>query len=196
MNIINILIVGVGGQGVILASEIICIAAHHGNLDTKKSEVHGMSQRGGVVTSHVRYGEKVYSPLIANGEADMILAFEGAEALRFCHELKPNGILFAIPYYLVPPIADKKIRYPDNPLEQVKTKVKNTVIVDAVEIAVSLGNIRLANSVILGAMAPYSGIADEHWEFAIDKLAPQKTGPANLEAFHRGKEVVKDMAFA
>ena len=192
MDIMNILLVGVGGQGVILASEIMCTAAHNAGLDTKKSEVHGMSQRGGVVTSHIRYGEKVHSPLIENGQADIILAFEAAEALRFCHELKPDGILFAIPYSLVPPIAGKKLKYPDKPLEQVKAKVKNTIIIDATEIAASLGNIRLANSVVLGAMAPYSGIDDKHWEYAITKLAPKKTGPANLQAFKRGKEVVEN----
>lgn len=187
----NILLVGVGGQGVILASEIMCMAAQHKGLDTKKSEVHGMSQRGGVVTSHVRYGKKVYSPLIETGMADVILAFEGAEALRFCHELKPDGHLFAAPYYLVPPSASKKVKYPEAPLEQVKKHVKNLVVIDAADIALKLGNIRLANSVVLGALSDYSGIEDEHWEYAIEKLAPKKTGPANLEAFRKGKEAAR-----
>jgi len=194
MDIKNILLVGVGGQGIITASDMICLAAQHAGLDTKKSEVHGMSQRGGVVTSHVRYGTKVYSPLIETGQADMILAFESAEALRFSHEIKPDGYLFAVPFKLVPPSVNKKISYPADPLAEVKTRVKNTVIIDATEIAVKLGNIRLANSVILGALAVHSGIADEHWKFAIEKRAPKKFVEANLEAFKKGKELAEAVA--
>jgi indolepyruvate ferredoxin oxidoreductase beta subunit len=184
------MLVGVGGQGVVLASEIIVTAAHHNGLDVKKSEVHGMSQRGGVVTSHVRYGPKVYSPLVESGNTDIILAFEAAEALRFCHQLKPEGFLYTSPYTLIPPIAGKKHKYPENPLQQIKNRVKNLVVLDAVEIAQELGNPRLANSVFLGALSPNSGISDEHWEYAIQKLAPKKTGPANLQAFYRGCEIV------
>ncbi len=187
----NILLVGVGGQGIITASDIICLAAQHAGLDTKKSEVHGMSQRGGVVTSHVRYGKKVYSPLIEAGQADVILAFEAAEALRFYHELKSEGALFAIPYKLVPPSISKKQKYPEDPLGEVQKRVKNTFIVDATEIALKMGNIRLANAVILGMLSEFSGIADEHWEYAIEKRAPQKTVKANIEAFYKGKEAVK-----
>ena len=193
-NIKNLLLVGVGGQGVILASEMICAAAHKAGLDVKKSEVHGMSQRGGVVTSHVRYGEKVYSPLIAAGDADIILAFEAAEALRFAHELKSEGAMYASPYTLVPPIAGKKHKYPDSPLDQVKSKVKNFVIVDAEKIALELGNVRLANSVFLGALSENSGIPLEAWEWAVQTLAPKKTGPANLEAFRRGRQLVASEA--
>ena len=187
----NILLVGVGGQGIITASDIICLAAQNAGLDTKKSEVHGMSQRGGVVTSHVRYGRKVYSPLIESGQADVILAFEAAEALRFYHELKPEGTLFAIPYKLIPPSVSKKQKYPEDPLGEVKKRVKNTFIIDATEIAMKLGNIRLANSVILGMLSEYSGIADKHWEYAIEKRAPQKTVPANLQAFYQGKTAAR-----
>jgi indolepyruvate ferredoxin oxidoreductase beta subunit len=191
MNIKNILLVGVGGQGVILASEIICEAAHHSGYDVKKSEVHGMSQRGGVVTSHIRYGDKVFSPLIETGQADVILAFEAAEALRWAHELKPEGIMFATPYTLVPPIAGKKFKYPDNPLAQVRKRVGKMVEFDAAEVALKLGNIRLANSVFIGALSLHSAIADEHWEHSISKLAPKKTGPANLQAFYKGQELGK-----
>ncbi len=180
------LLVGVGGQGVVLASEMICAAAHHAGFDVKKSEIHGMSQRGGVVSSHVRYGAKVFSPLVEAGEADIILAFEAAEALRFCHELKPEGVLYASPYTVVPPIEGKKFHYPDNPLEQADSLVKNLVIVDAETIALKLGNPRLANSVFLGALALNSGIPLASWEWAIEKLAPKKTGPANLKAFRQG----------
>lgn len=191
MDIKNLLLVGVGGQGVILASEIIVAAAHHGGMDVKKSEVHGMAQRGGVVSSHVRYGSKVYSPLVESGQADIILAFEAAEALRFCHQLKPGGCLYTAPYTLVPPIAGKKYKYPEDPIKQTAEKVKNFIVLDAVDIATKLGNPRLANSVFLGALSPNSGISAEHWEYAIGKLAPKKTGPANLEAFRKGLEAVQ-----
>jgi indolepyruvate ferredoxin oxidoreductase beta subunit len=190
MDIKNLLLVGVGGQGVILASEMIIAAVHHAGMDVKKSEVHGMSQRGGVVSSHVRYGEKVYSPLVETGQADIILAFEAAEALRFAHELKPEGYLYTSPYTLVPPIAGKKFHYPDDPISQVIKKVKNAIVIDAVDIALKLGNTRLANSVFLGALSHNSGIDIIDWEYAIEKLAPKKTGPANLEAFRRGREAV------
>jgi len=190
MEIKNLLLVGVGGQGVILASEIIVAAAHHGGMDVKKSEVHGMSQRGGVVSSHVRYGLKVYSPLVESGQADIILAFEAAEALRFCHELKPEGYLYTSPFKVIPPIAGKKFKYPEDPIGQMADKVKNLIVIDAVDIAEKLGNSRLANSVFLGALSPNSGIAEEHWRYAIEKLAPKKTGPANLEAFRKGLEAV------
>jgi len=190
MEIKNILLVGVGGQGVILASEMIIAAVHHAGFDVKKSEVHGMSQRGGVVSSHVRYGEKVYSPLVESGQADIILAFEAAEALRFCHELKPGGYMYTAPYRVVPPIAGKKFKYPEDPIKQASEKVKNLVVLDAVDIAVKLGNPRLANSVFLGALSINSGVDVEHWEWAVEKLAPKKTGPANLEAFRKGREAV------
>ena len=187
MEIKNLLLVGVGGQGVILASEMICAAAHGAGLDVKKSEVHGMSQRGGVVSSHVRYGEKVYSPLIQTGQADIILAFESAEGLRFTHHLKPGGVIYASPLKIVPPIAGKKLKYPDNPLETIKSKGCNLVEIDADAIAVKLGNPRLANSVFLGALSENSGIPLEAWEKAVDSLAPKKTGPANLAAFAEGR---------
>ncbi len=186
-DVINVLLVGVGGQGIITASDIICLAAQHAGMDTKKSEVHGMSQRGGVVTSNVRYGSKVYSPLIESGKADIILAFEAAEALRFCHEIKHNGYLFSVPYKLVPPSVNKDNRYPENALEKVMSRVKNTIIIDAVDIALKLGDIRLANSVILGAMSLHSGIEYKHWKYAIEKRVPGKFLKANMTAFERGK---------
>jgi indolepyruvate ferredoxin oxidoreductase beta subunit len=109
----NILIVGVGGQGVLLASQILSEAALQAGYDVKKSEVHGMSQRGGVVSSHIRFGKKVHSPLIPNGAADVILAFERAEALRWIHELKPGGAMIVNAQIIIPPIAvDTKYSYP------------------------------------------------------------------------------------
>ena len=193
MSTKNLLLVGVGGQGVLLASSIISLAAQNSGNDVKMSEVHGMAQRGGVVSTHVRYGDKVYSPLIAAGDADIILAFEAAEALRWCHHLKPDGVLYASPYQLVPPIATgKKYNYPEDPLAQVGKKIPNVVTVDAFGIAMKLGNPRLANTALVGALSLHSGIEMENWRKAIEKLAPKKTGPANLKAFDEGRKVAED----
>jgi len=135
-NTVNVLIVGVGGQGVLLASQILSDVALQSDLDVKKSEVHGMAQRGGVVSSHVRFGRKVYSPLIPNGKADVILAFEKAEALRWVHELKSGGSMIVNDHKLIPPIAvDPKYVYPDDSLDQLRAKVDDIAIVDAAEIA-------------------------------------------------------------
>ncbi|MBC8205320.1 indolepyruvate oxidoreductase subunit beta [bacterium] len=192
----NLLLVGVGGQGVLLASSIISLAAQNSGNDVKMSEVHGMAQRGGVVSTHVRYGEKVYSPLIAVGDADIILAFEAAEALRWSHHLKPEGVLYASPYKLVPPIVSsgRKYSYPENPLNQVRLKVKHMVEVDAFAIAMKLGNPRLANTAMVGALSLHSGIELEHWENAIRKLAPKNTAEPNLLAFHEGRKVAESGA--
>ena len=113
----NILIVGVGGQGVLLASELLSTVALESGYDTKKSEVHGMAQRGGAVTSHVRLGEKIFSPLIPEGSADVILAFEQAEAQRWVHFLKDGGTVVVNNFKLIPPIASMKgFQYPDDPI--------------------------------------------------------------------------------
>ena len=120
----NVLIVGVGGQGVLLASAILSEVALQSGSEVKKSEVHGMSQRGGVVSSHVRFGPKVYSPLIPNGQADVILAFERAEALRWAHELKPDGFMIVNDYKLIPPIAiDPKYVYPEDAIDRLKARL-------------------------------------------------------------------------
>ncbi|MFH1862169.1 MAG: indolepyruvate oxidoreductase subunit beta [bacterium] len=190
MSTLNILLVGVGGQGVVLASAILSEVAMNAGFDVKKSEVHGMSQRGGVVTSHVRFGEKVYSPLIPNGQADVILAFEKAEALRWVHELKPDGSLVVNNLKLVPPIAvDPQYIYPDNAIEELKSRVSKLRVLDATEISESLGNTRLANTVLLGALSQTLDIDESIWREVISKRVPKGTIEANLSAFERGKSL-------
>ncbi|HEX7344397.1 MAG TPA: indolepyruvate oxidoreductase subunit beta [bacterium] len=185
----NILIVGVGGQGVVLASAILSEVALTAGYDVKKSEVHGMSQRGGVVSSHVRIGQKVFSPLIPNGQADVILAFEQAEGLRWLHELKSGGWMIANAQKLVPPIAvDKKYIYPDNALDQLKNRVGNLHVVDAAQMAENLGNVRLANTVLLGALSKALKIDEKVWRNVISRRVPKGTAEANLKAFEAGKE--------
>lgn len=185
----NVLIVGVGGQGVVLASAILSEVALQAGFDVKKSEVHGMSQRGGVVTSHVRFGSKVYSPLIPNGKADVILAFERAEALRWRHELRPDGFVIINDYKLIPPIAvDPKYSYPDDAIDRIKSKVKNLKLIDAAGISEELGNPRLANTVLLGALSKTQNIEEPIWREVISRRVPKGTAEANLKAFEAGRE--------
>ena len=188
-GIMNILIVGVGGQGVVLASAILSEVALSAGYDVKKSEVHGMSQRGGVVSSHVRIGQKVFSPLIPNGQADVILAFEQAEGLRWVHELKSGGWMIVNAQKLVPPIAvDKKYVYPEDALQQLKKRADNLHVLDAAQMAENLGNARLANTVLLGALSKALKIDEKVWRETISRRVPKGTAEANLKAFEAGKE--------
>jgi len=187
-GITNVLIVGVGGQGVLLASEILCEVAKVMGLDAKKSEVHGMSQRGGVVTSHVRFGEKVFSPLIPAGEANVILAFEMAEGLRWVHQLAEGGKFIVNDHKLVPPItATGKFFYPENIMDRIKTHVPDAKLVEATDIAIELGNPRLVNTILLGVMSQSIDLAEDKWLEVIEKMAPKGTGELNKKAFLAGR---------
>ena len=155
-NITNILVVGVGGQGVMTATEILAEAAIALGHDAKKTEVAGMAQRGGVVSSHLRFGPKVLSPQIMPGTADLLVGFESAEAMRWCHYLKPGGLVLMNSAKLVPPVVDIGLyEYPDNPPAEVTARGYQLHAFDAVNIALELGDIRLGNTVMLGAMADH-----------------------------------------
>ena len=185
----NVLIVGVGGQGVLLASEILCEIARVMGLDAKKSEVHGMSQRGGVVTSHVRFGKKVYSPLIPEKEADIILAFEIAEGLRWIDELKEGGTMIASNQRIVPPIVSTgKFDYPTEIEKRIKEKAHGAKIVDAFAIAKNLGNTRLVNTILLGVLSQSIDLEEEKWLEVIERMAPKNTGEINKKAFLEGRQ--------
>jgi indolepyruvate ferredoxin oxidoreductase beta subunit len=185
----NILIVGVGGQGVLLASEILCEVARVMGLDVKKSEVHGMSQRGGVVTSHVRFGKKVFSPLIPDGEADVILAFEIAEGLRWAGELKAGGTIIVNNQRIVPPIVTTgKFSYPDELEKKITEKAEKAIIIDAFDIASGLGNTRLVNTILLGVISNSIDLEEEKWLEVIERMAPKGTGEINKKAFLEGRE--------
>lgn len=187
----NVLIVGVGGQGVLLASEVLSSAAVEAGFDAKKSEVHGMAQRGGVVSSHVRLGEKVHSPLIKEGDADVILAFEKAEAMRWVHFLRDGGTIIVNDYKLVPPIASMKgFDYPDDPIGVVKRRVKNVKIVDAVKIAEDLGNPRLVNTILLGVLSVSLDIDEAVWEKVLRERVPKGTEDLNVKALKEGRKQV------
>lgn len=188
----NILIVGVGGQGVLLASELLSEVAIMSGLDVKKSEVHGMSQRGGVVSSHVRIGKKVFSPIIPYGQADILLSFEQAEGLRALDWLAPNGQVIVSRTRLVPPIANfGTFSYPDDPVAEIRKKTTHVIAVDADRMALELGNTRLVNTILLAVASPSIGFPRNVWEEAIRKLVKPKFVDVNLKAFARGCELAE-----
>ncbi|MES9843512.1 MAG: indolepyruvate oxidoreductase subunit beta [Candidatus Sedimenticola sp. PURPLELP] len=152
----NILVSGIGGQGVMTAAEILSQTALAQGYDVKKTEVAGMAQRGGVVTSHVRFGKRVLSPAIPPGEADILVGFEPAEALRWCTQLRPNGVAMVNRFKQEPPVVSLGLfDYPDDPIGQIQQLGINIHAFDAGAIARDLGNFRLVNTVMLGAIANY-----------------------------------------
>jgi indolepyruvate ferredoxin oxidoreductase, beta subunit len=193
---VNIFIVGVGGQGVIAASEIICDAALRAGLEAKKSEVHGMSQRGGVVTSHVRVGTGVTSPIISDGDADVILAFELAEALRWMHFVKPGGAIIVNNQKIVPPIAfTLGLKYPDESgFERAKERGIRLTKLDAYSWASELGDPRFVNTLLTGllsALPEMSVIPEKSWVEAIKEQFARKMADENVNAFEKGRNYIK-----
>ena len=152
----NILVAGIGGQGVMTAAEILAQTALSLGHDVKKTEVAGMAQRGGVVTSHVRFGEKVNSPAIPDGEADMVIGFEPAEAARWLDQLRPGGVVLVNQARQEPPIVSLGLfDYPEDPVADISARGVEIHAFDATEIARQLGNVRLVNTVMLGASAAH-----------------------------------------
>jgi indolepyruvate ferredoxin oxidoreductase, beta subunit len=186
---LNILIVGVGGQGVLLASEVLSEVVMRHGLDVKKSEVHGMSQRGGVVSSHIRISKKVYSPLITRGDVDFLMSFETSEGLRALDWLKADGTVISSMTRLVPPSTTTGgFSYPDDPAKMISDKVKNTNILDADKVATRLGNPRLVNTILLGILSKSMDIPEETWLETIRKRVPKKFIDLNIQAFQKGRD--------
>jgi indolepyruvate ferredoxin oxidoreductase beta subunit len=184
----DILIVGVGGQGILFASELLSEVAIKAGYDVKKSEVHGMAQRGGVVSSHVRIGKKIYSPLIQEGKADILLAFEPAEALRWVHFLKKDGFVVIDEKRLVPPIASQKAyHYPDEPIESVRKRILHVQSINAAKRAEELGDSRVANTILLGILSKPLGIAESIWEGTIKERLSKDSAAINIKAFQLGR---------
>lgn len=185
----SILFVGVGGQGTILASKILTEGLLKFGYDVKMSEIHGMAQRGGSVSTQVRFGKKVYSPLIEKGNADAIISFEKTEAARWLPYLKKDGYLIVNDYEIYPvPVLIGNESYPQNVNEKLKACVKNTIILDAAGIAESLGNIKAQNVVLLGALVKALGLKDLDWNSIIKQLVPAKAVDINEKAFIKGIE--------
>ena len=179
----NIIIVGVGGQGILLTSKILGYLALDMGEGVKVSEVHGMSQRGGSVITHVRIGQDVHSPLIDAGEADFVLSFERLEALRAQHFLCDNGVLISNSQEILPmPVIMGTASYPAE-----QPKGKETVMLDALSLAEEAGNARAVNIVLLGVLSRYMNWPAEKWESAIAACVPPKTLEINLRAFNAGR---------
>jgi len=182
----NILLVGVGGQGTILASKILSEGLVCAGYDVKMSEIHGMSQRGGDVSTQIRYGEKVYSPIIGEGSADIIVAFEKMEALRWIKYLKPGGRLVVNDHEIATvPIQLGAEVYPDNILDTLKA-VSDAVVIKAGETAQKLGNAKTMNIVLLGALVKAMGLEEIDWNALIKSNVKKGTEDMNIKAFEAG----------
>ena len=193
-NIINIVLSGVGGQGVLLASDIIVEVAVNFGFDAKKSEVHGMAQRGGSVVSQVRYGNKIYSPLIKKGSADIILAFEKLESIRYLDYIKPDGFVIFNNQQITPlTVFTSKIEYPQNIELLCKKKTQHVVPVNALEIAEKLGNLRVLNTIMLGVISNFIEFEPENWLKVISGRVPAKTVALNKQAFEQGCAFIQDI---
>ena len=178
----NIIIVGVGGQGILLTSKILGYLALEMGEGVKVSEVHGMSQRGGSVITHVRIGQDVHSPLVDPGEADFVLSFEKLEALRAEYYLRDGGVLISNTQQILPmPVIMGNAEYPGKAPE-----TKNAVLLDALALAESAGSARAVNIVLLGVLARFMEWPQEKWESAIEACVPPKTLETNLRAFRAG----------
>ncbi len=189
MDKLNLLIVGVGGQGTLLASRILGNVALKMNFDVKVSEVHGMSQRGGSVVTYVRFGKKVFSPLIEKGEADIIIAFEELEALRWIEYLTRDGKMIINEQEIDPmPVIIGKAKYPENILDTLKAG-HNIYSLDALEIARQCGTTKAVNIVLLGVMARLTGIDKQIFLDAIHEVVPAKVLDVNIKAFEEGYAV-------
>lgn len=184
---VSILLVGVGGQGTILASKILTDVALRQGYDVKMTEIHGMAQRGGSVVTQVRFGKQVHSPLIEPGQADYIVAFEQLEALRWLHFLSPRGVVIVNTQRINPmTVITGAAEYPSDALEQIATRAPKAVQLDALRIAQELGNMRVVNVVLLGAMASQMEIAKEDWLAALRETVPTRFLELNLLAFEAG----------
>jgi indolepyruvate ferredoxin oxidoreductase beta subunit len=185
----NILAVGVGGQGIILASEILTYALMNAGYDVKKSEVHGMSQRGGSVNTHIRFGKKVYSPVIREMEVDILFAFEQLEALRYFGFLKPDAMVILNNHTVNPPSVSLGIdEYPGDVPQTIKKRFPNFYLVNGLDLALKIGNSRTANIVLLGVLSKYIKIEENSWIDAISKVFPEKLININIEAFRLGRK--------
>jgi len=190
-DITNILLVGVGGQGILLASEILSEALMLVGYDVKKSEIHGMSQRGGSVVSHVRYGREVFSPIVPEGEGDVLFGFELMETCRSLQLLRPGAKVIANNLRISPPsVLVGKESYPDGLENIIKKRFPDSLLVDGQKLASDAGDPRTANTALLGAVSRRLDIAEEVWFDALRAMVSEKVLDVNLRAFKLGREYV------
>lgn len=187
----NIMIVGVGGQGTLLTSRILGGLAIHAGYDVKLSEVHGMAQRGGSVVTFVRYGKKVNEPIIEEGCADVLIAFERLEALRYAHFLKKDGVIVVNDQRIDPmPVVIGAAKYPEDILDNL-SKTYRIYKVDAMDEAKKMGNSRVFNVIVLGIAAQHMDFSTEDWIKVIEDTVPAKTIDINKKAFEIGYNLHK-----
>ena len=187
----SLMFAGVGGQGSLLIAELTSLAAVSAGFDTKQTEVHGVSQRGGSVETHVRFGEKVFSPIITPGEARAVIGLEKLEALRFAHYVDAkNGTIFVNDHELIPgSVIDAEKIYPHETIDFLKAKGLKVVVLPASKTARELGDARMANVVMLGALSTMLPIPQEIWEKTLKMRIPKRFLEGNLKAFSTGREM-------
>ncbi len=189
----NIVLIGVGGQGTILTTKILSKGLVDLGYDVKMTEIHGMSQRGGSVSTQIRYGEKVYSPNISHGEADIVVAFEKSEAVRGLPFLKKGGTLVMDEREIYSlPVLTGAVQYPENIVDEMKKNVDNLFVLNASKMAEDLGNIRAQNIVMLGSLVAYLGLEEVDWETVIENSVPPKAVEINKQAYKKGYEFYKN----
>lgn len=193
-KVMNLFLCGVGGQGILLASEVISSACMQAGFDVKQSEVHGMAQRGGSVISHIRFGKKVYSPLIEAGDADIVVSFEMLEALRYLPYMNSRTKVIVNTQKILPsPVATGMDRYPDDVLDQLKQRQLSVFPMDAFAIAQAIGETRAVNMVLVGALSAFLPIGEDIFMQVIEKRIPEKIRKVNVDAFLKGKEILQGM---
>ena len=186
MKNLNVMVVGVGGQGTLLTSRIIGKTALNAGYDVKMSEVHGMAQRGGSVVTFVRFGEKVHEPVVEEGSADILIAFERLEAIRYAHFLKKDGVMIVNDCRIDPmTVVIGASSYPENIIDTLNVDHK-VYSIDGGKIAKELGNSKVLNSVVLGLSAKHIGFTKEQWLDVVKTTVPQKTIDINVNAFNAG----------
>jgi len=190
-NVISIIFCGVGGQGILLASEVMAEVALAAGLDVKKSEIHGMAQRGGSVFSHVRFGKKVYSPVVPLGSGDYLVSFEELEALRYSPYLKRDAFIIVNTQKINPiTVLAKEASYPEDCIGMLKKEFKNVIPIDALSKAQEAGSFRAVNSVIIGALSKMLSFDKALWLDVLIKKVPKKAKEANVKAFLLGRDLL------
>jgi indolepyruvate ferredoxin oxidoreductase, beta subunit len=189
-KITNILLVGVGGQGILLAAEILSETCMLAGFDVKKSEIHGMSQRGGSVVSHVRYGQEVFSPIVPEGEGDLLFGFELMESYRSLTLLRPGATVIANDLCIAPPsvLMGQEV-YPMDLAFKIQDLFPDFILVDGQGLAIEAGNARAANTVLLGAVSKRLDIEEKYWVESIERMVPKKAIEVNLKAFAVGRSL-------
>jgi len=193
-TITNILLCGVGGQGVLLASEVLALVAAEEKAQVKQTEVHGVAQRGGSVVSHLRFGDQVFSPTVRTGTGDILVAFERLEAVRYGHYLKPGGLMLINDIEVMPGQIGEFQPYPSGTIEFVQSKGFIVQEIPATAQAKALGNSKVGSLIILGALSAHLDLSQQTWERVIRRRIPPKLVDINLQAFKLGLETTQAKA--